>query len=269
MSAIDLSIVMPCYNEVTLLAHSVDELVAVMRATCLRYELIFVDDASKDATVQLLEEQQRRYPDVEMMILAHVQNQGRGRAASDGFRAAHGRIIGYLDIDLEVHARYLPAMVDAIDRQGYEVATAWRVYQATRSGMFRALCSKGYHSLARWALDLPYEDTETGFKFFRCDALARVLDRPQHPGWFWDTEIMTYCAREGMRVAEIPCTFMRRSDKVSSVRVVRDSIDYLRSLWQFRRRLSKEYQGVIAGGRGRQERRSTNVADRGVNAPDR
>ena len=161
---IDVSIVIPCYNEVKLLAHSVDELVAVMRQTSLRYELIFVDDKSRDATLALLHEQQRRYPDVEMTIHAHEQNQGRGRTATDGFRLARGRIAGYLDIDLEVHARYIPAMVDAIDRQGYEVATAWRVYQATRSGMFRALCSKSYHSLARWALDLPYEDTETGFK---------------------------------------------------------------------------------------------------------
>jgi dolichyl-phosphate beta-glucosyltransferase len=240
MPELDLSIVIPCYNEVALLAHSVDEIVAVMRATPLRYELIFVDDASRDRTVALIEEVRRGHADVPSQLLTHATNTGRGRTATDGFRLAGGRIVGYLDIDLEVHARYIPAMVDAIERQGYDAAIAWRIYQASSTGVIRALSSKGYHALVKQALGLDYQDTETGFKFFRRDALARIIDRPQHPGWFWDTEIMVYCAREGLRVAEIPCVFMRRSDKVSSVRLVRDTIEYLRSLWALKRRLNAE-----------------------------
>lgn len=236
-AALDLSVVIPCYNEQALLAHSVGELVAALKATKLEYELIFVDDASRDETVATINALRQRFCGERMHVLIHEVNQGRGRTATDGFRIATGRIVGYIDIDLEVHARYIPAMVDAIDRQGYEVATGWRIYQATRTGLFRALSSKTYHLLASWMLDLPFQDTETGFKFFRRDALALILDRPTHRGWFWDTEIMAYCAIEGLRVAEIPCVFMRRSDKVSSVRLVRDSIDYARSLWRLRKRL--------------------------------
>lgn len=266
MAGPDLSVVIPCYNEVLLLAHSVDELIAVLRSTRLTYELIFVDDASRDATVVLLEEQRRRFPDVSIEVLTHARNQGRGRTVTDGFRVAQGRIVGYLDIDLEVHARYIPAMVDAIDRQGYDVATAWRIELISQAGLFRALSSRSYHALAKRMLGLPYKDTETGFKFFRRDALARVLDKPTHPGWFWDTEIMAYCAREQLRVAEIPGVFLRREDKVSSVRVVRDSIDYAFSLWRFRRRLSREARCAAEGVLPGRDRGPTNAADRKVDA---
>lgn len=236
--ALDLSIVIPCYNEGTLLAHSIDELVAVMRGTSLRYELIFVDDASLDSTVDLIEELRALHPDVPTQLLRHATNTGRGRTATDGFRVAAGRIVGYLDIDLEVHARYIPSMVDAIDRQGFDVATGWRIYQISISTFIRVLSSKGYLALTKRCLGHSYHDTETGFKFFRRDALSRIIDRPKHPGWFWDTEIMVYCARERLRVAEIPCVFMRRSDKLSSVRLVSDTIDYVRSLWALSRRLN-------------------------------
>ena len=236
MGVIDLSVVIPCYNEAAILAQSVEELVAVLRGTRLSSELIFVDDGSSDETVHSIQACRQRYADIPTQSIHHASNMGRGRAASDGFRAANGRIVGYLDIDLEVHARYVPAMVDAIDRQGYDVAIARRIYKFARPVMFRALCSKGYHRLVRWSLGLPFEDTEAGFKFFRRESLMRVLDHVQHPGWFWDTEIMAQAWLQGLRIREIPCLFIRRTDKPSSVRVWRDSWRYLIALLTFKRR---------------------------------
>lgn len=234
MSDLDLSVIIACYNEHDTLATSVDELVVVLAQSPLRYELVYVDDASRDDTTAIIGDCVSRYPSIPAHVIKHPVNTGRGRAVTDGFRAAHGRIVGYLDIDLEVHARYIPSMVDAIDRLGYDVATGRRFYEISRSGIVRAASSLIYHGLVRATLGLPYRDTETGFKFFRRDALARVIDRPSHPGWFWDTEIMAYCLLEELRVTEIPCVFQRRSDKVSSVRLVPDTIDYLRSLVKFR-----------------------------------
>ena len=234
-SPLDLSVVIACYNEERILSYSVEELLAVLRGMRLSFELIFVDDASRDATLSVIEACRQRYPEIPMRVIRHAENMGRGKTVSDGFRAAVGRIIGYFDIDLEVHARYIPSMVDAIDRGGADVAVAWRIYKLTWSGLLRAGCSKGYRWLVRRSLGVSLKDTETGFKFFRREALERVLGLTRHPGWFWDTEIMAYCARAELKIAEIPCLFIRRADKVSSVRIVRDSVEYARALWRFRR----------------------------------
>lgn len=235
MNPIDLSVVIPCYNEAPILAESLPELLAALRGMRLTSELILVDDASRDGTVSLLEECRRQHTDIPIQIIRHTTNMGRGRTVADGWRAARGRIVGYLDIDLEVHARYVPAMVDAIDRQGADGAVAWRMYKMTWSVLVRALCSKSYHLLVRGMLRLPFKDTETGFKFFKREAVLPWLETVRHPGWFWDTELMARAWFQGLRIAEIPCLFIRRTDKRSSVRVFRDAWGYLVALVRFKR----------------------------------
>ena len=233
----DLSLVIASYNDARILPAGVAEIAAVLDQTRLTYELIFVDDASRDDSWAVIEQLRHHWARIPTQALRHATNQGRGQAVRDGFRLARGRIAGFLDVDLEVHARYLPALVDAIDRQGYDAATAWRIYKLTWSGLVRAACSQGYRWLVHAALGLPYRDTETGCKCFSRGALERVLDATEDPGWFWDTEIMAACHAAGLRVAEVPALFLRRQDKVSSVRVVRDSLRYARSLWRCRARL--------------------------------
>lgn len=232
----EMSLVLACYNEEPLLAQSVDELVSLLKMTHLTWEIIFVDDASTDATVQVIEAIRKRHPDLPMRLIRHPVNLGRGRTVTDGFQAAQGRVVGYLDVDLEVHARYLLSMWAAIEVEHYDAAVAWRIYKLSLGVLLRALCSKGYHGLVRWVLGLPFKDTEAGFKFFKREPLMRILRQTHDPSWFWDTEIMAHAWLQGLRVKEIPCLFIRRRDKKSSVRLLRDVWRYGVALVQFKRR---------------------------------
>jgi len=229
---VDVSIVIPALNEGRLLTDSISEIVQVMQQTTYRFELIFVDDGSTDRTPQRIKKWVTRDPRIRALF--HECRMGRGQAVVDGIREARGRYVGFLDIDLEVHARYIPTMLLALEH-GYDVAIAYRIYKIRLDNLIRVICTKGYRQLVWWALRLPIRDTETGFKFFRRDRILPVLDETKAPGWFWDTEVMAYCAYRGLKITEIPSLFIRRRDKQSSVRVVRDSIDYARSLWRFRR----------------------------------
>jgi len=83
-------------------------------------------------------------------------------------------------------------------------------------------------------------DTETGYKFFRRRTLIPVLDAIADPGWFWDTEFMVRAARLGLRIEEIPGAYIRRADKTSTVRGVRDSFRYFAKLLTFRRSFPPE-----------------------------
>jgi hypothetical protein len=64
-----------------------------------------------------------------------------------------------------------------------------------------------------------------------------VLDEIRDPGWFWDTEFMVRAERRGLRVAEVPGAYVRRFDKTSTVRGLRDSARYFGKLLAFRREL--------------------------------
>jgi hypothetical protein len=92
----------------------------------------------------------------------------------------------------------------------------------------------------RTLLGASVQDTESGFKFFRREALLPVLDRIRDPGWFWDTEFMVRAARRGLRIEEIPGAFVRRRDKKSTVRGLRDSLRYFAKLLAFRRELRRD-----------------------------
>jgi hypothetical protein len=89
---------------------------------------------------------------------------------------------------------------------------------------------------ARIALESPFRDTETGFKFFRREAILPVLDSCHDLQWFWDTEVMLEAHAAGLRVLEIPTLFQRQSMESSSLRVVADTVGYLRAIKNYRNR---------------------------------
>lgn len=233
----DLSLIIACYNEENLLEESVAAVVETLDSTCWTYEVIFVDDCSRDRTREIIDELMVRYADKNFRKLFHKRNRGRGRTVTDGIYLAQGTVVGYIDIDLEVHARYIPAMVTAI-KNGADIATAHRIYKVQFHLFIRFLLSQGYAWLMRKMLKVDLRDTETGFKFFKRDRVLPILEQIEDEHWFWDTEVMVRPYLRSYKIAEIPCLFIRRYDKQSSVNVIKDTFDYFRNLWRFSREMA-------------------------------
>jgi glycosyltransferase involved in cell wall biosynthesis len=247
----DVSLILACYNEAGHLEESVRQILAVLDDTRWAYEVIFVDDCSVDETSNLIDGIIQRCPSKRMSKLCHTKNWGRGRTVCDGFRQARGEVVGYIDVDLEVHPRYLPSCVHAI-HEGADAAYAKRIYQVQPSILHRHVMSRAYSLLVRQLLGMDLSDTESGYKFFRRERLLPLLERATDPGWFWDTEIMAYYCLAGYSIVEVPALFVRREDKKSSVRVVHDSAQQLAKLLRFRSvvrsvRAGRETRGPVGG----------------------
>ena len=148
--------------------------------------------------------------------------------------------MGFIDIDCEVSPVYIPEMVRMILAGKADVVIGNRIYRTGITSLHREILSAGYRWLADGMIGTGKMDTESGYKFFDRKKILPVLEKTKHPGWFWDTEIVVLAKRAGLRVVAYPVLFLRRSDKTSTVRVVEDTIDYLRSLWRFRRQLKKQ-----------------------------
>ncbi len=236
MAIPELSLVLACYDEEGLFESSCREILSTLEELRRSFEIIFVDDDSRDHTRDLISAFVGAHPQVDTQVVLHETNRGRGATVSDGFRAARGRFTGYLDIDLEVHCRYIPSLVRALD-DGADAATVKRIYAFQLSSIDRWLMSEGYSFLVRALLGTKLRDTETGYKFFTRDALLPLLDEIDDTGWFWDTECMVRAERRGLRIVEIPGAFVRRRDKQSTVSGLRDSVRYFSKLLAFRRRL--------------------------------
>jgi glycosyltransferase involved in cell wall biosynthesis len=234
-----LSLVLACYNEAEHLRASFAEIRETLERSGWPFEVLFVDDVSRDGTREILKEIVAAHPHLDLRVILHDTNRGRGATVTDGFRAARGEITGFLDVDLEVHCRYVPSLVRAIEG-GADVAIVRRIYALQLGSLDRYFMSRGYSFLVRRLLGVPFRDTETGFKFFRRATVLPLLDEIEDAGWFWDTEFMVRAARRGLRVAEIPGAYIRREDKTSTVRGLRDSARYFLALLRFRRRLRRE-----------------------------
>jgi glycosyltransferase AglD len=234
-----LSLVLACYNEAEHLEASFAEIKDTLEQARFPYEILFVDDVSRDSTREILARIVAAHPQLALSTILHEKNRGRGATVSDGFRAARGEITGYIDVDLEVHSRYIPSLVRAIER-GADVATLRRIYAFQLLSLDRYVMSRGYSFLVRRLLDVGFADTETGYKFFRRDRVLPLLDEIKEAGWFWDTEFMVRAARRGLRMVEIPGAYIRRGDKTSTVSGMSDSLRYFRQLLRFRAELRRE-----------------------------
>lgn len=234
----DLSLILACYNEGEIFEHNVEQIFSILDQTDFSYELIFIDDASQDSTSKKIQKIISQHSRRSLQAYYHQYNLGRGKTVSEGIRFARGKVVGFIDIDLEVPADYLPRFVNSI-MNGYEVACGLRIYDFTWRSLPRWFASKGYTWLRQKMLRISLKDTEAGYKFFNRQKILPILNRTKDAGWFWDTEIMIYSSQAGLKIIEIPTVFIRNFNKKSTVKLIPDSIDYFIKLIKLSNKLSK------------------------------
>src|SRR3972149_8546123 len=236
MQKVDFSLILACYNEGTTFEKSVREIVSVLNNLKRNWEIIFVEDKSTDETKKSVEEFTKEIKNAKAIF--HTKNEGRGKSVSDGIKAAKGIICGYLDVDLEVSASYIPLFVGEIEK-GSDMVIGKRFYEGNFKSMIRFMASKFYSTLVKTILNIPIEDTEAGYKFFKSHKILPILSKVQDKHWFWDTEICARAFWVGLEISEIPGLFIRKHEKRSTVKLIPDTWDYLIKVLKFRSQVPK------------------------------
>ncbi|MBS3095302.1 glycosyltransferase [Candidatus Woesearchaeota archaeon] len=231
---IDISIVIACYNEMEHIVQSIAELTDFLDSTKLRYELIFVDDCSIDGTAQKIIDFSKKHK--QAICYFHSRNVGRGGSVSEGLMKSNGRIVGFIDIDMEISPIYILPAYKCIEG-GYDVVIAARRYNVETATFVRWILSRGYNYLARKLLKIPFADTEAGFKFFNSKKIIPILKETNDKKWFWDTEVLVRAYLAGYKIKELTALYVRNDKKTSTVRIFKDTKDYFISLIKFRREI--------------------------------
>ncbi len=243
--SIDVSIVIACYNDAPHLRANLQKVVDVMNQTKYSYEIIFVDDKSKDDSRKVIESIVAEHPSVRFTTLYHEQNKGRGRTVTDGITIAKGRFAGFLDIDLEVRPHYIPPVLMELEKGADFVLTA-RVFELTYHGLTRFILSKGYIRFSNKVLGTKGIDSEAGFKFFNKATMMDVISKVEDEHWFWDTELVYRARRAGKKIVEVPGLFTRSRDKQTTVRIVRDTWYYIMTLLNFKKKMRAEEENNLS-----------------------
>lgn len=237
----DFSLILACYNESEHILKSVPRILSALQSSKYKYEIIFIDDKSKDDTPKLIKKLVKENKNFRAYF--HKKNVGRGGTVSEGIRLAKSNVVGYIDIDLEVNPVYIPYFVKIIKSGEADVAIAHRYYPSyffPFTNFLRMILSKGYLQLGKKFLDLPVEDTEAGYKFFNKKKILPVLNQTKNKHWFWDTEIVARGLFSGLRFAYVPTLFLKREDKTSTVKLLPDTIHFLKSIYIFKKHVAAE-----------------------------
>lgn len=165
-----LSIVIPIHNEEPAILPLYDRLTAVLESLHQPYEIIFVDDASRDRSFELLANLVET--DVRLKVVRLRRNFGQTAALSAGFDEAQGKIIISLDGDLQHEPEDIPALLAKID-EGYDIASGWRKNRIDNIVM-RKIPSRIANWLMSKASGLDLHDFGTTFKAYRAEVLKEV-----------------------------------------------------------------------------------------------
>ena len=134
----DLSIVVPLYNEEGSLKLLVEQLLAAVRPLAVPFELVLVDDGSRDGTASALSELAHQVPELVAVLLR--RNYGQSAAMAAGFDASRGAVIVTLDGDLQNDPADIPLLLEQIE-QGYDLVSGWR-HQRQDASLSRLLPSR-------------------------------------------------------------------------------------------------------------------------------
>ncbi len=167
---LDISVVVPVYNEEDNVGELVDRVTAVMRATGYGFELIVIDDGSADQTLAHLRRARLAVDELRVVVLR--RNFGQTAALQAGFDHARGRIIVTLDGDLQNDPADIPRLIAVIER-GADVVSGWRRDRKDTLVM-RKIPSILANSLIRWLTGVPVHDQGCSLKAYRREVVERL-----------------------------------------------------------------------------------------------
>lgn len=245
MSALDRSfvIVLPTKNEALVLEQNVRLLVRFLEGLPAlgRWSICIADNGSTDATPAVAAALARSLPAGRQARIRwfHLDESGRGRALQRAWNEATEDTLCYMDVDLSVDLMALLHLLGEIAR-GADVAYGSRFAPTAEieRSLLREITSRGYNMLARLATGLKARDAQCGFKAIRREAWEKLKARVDHPGWFFDTQLLLAAEESGMRLTAIPVSWVEARDKrrKSTVNIYRTIRDYLTDLRQERAR---------------------------------
>jgi dolichyl-phosphate beta-glucosyltransferase len=250
---VELSLVVPAFNEESRLPPSLELIRAELDKAGRPYQVIVVDDGSRDRTSELVEQAKLTWPQLQLIVFD--RNQGKGAAVRAGMLAATGRLRLFSDADLSTplsEIRNLEAAISA----GAGIAIGSRALPGSQVELHqprhRELMGKAYNQLLRRLLLPGVRDSQCGFKMFTAAAAVSCFTPLETPGFGFDAEILLRARRSGVAIAEVPVVW--RNSIGTRVSSLRDGGQMLADVVRLRHRLG-------ADRRARGERRAKAVRD--------
>lgn len=191
---VDLSVVIPCYNEEGALPELMERLLGVLKSTGKSFEILFVDDGSVDDGFRLIGEAHARDPRVK--ALRFRGNFGKSAALSAGFLNTTGRVVVTMDADLQDDPEEIPRLLAKLD-EGFDMVSGWK--KDRKDPLEKTLASRFFNRVTARLSGVALHDFNCGLKVYRRQVLEEIrISGDLH------RFIPVLARQKGFRVGELP-----------------------------------------------------------------
>jgi glycosyltransferase involved in cell wall biosynthesis len=166
----DLSLVIPVYNEEESIQELTDWIVRVCSSYIISFEIIFVDDGSSDSSWDKIESIAEKNKLVKG--LRFRRNYGKAAALHTGFRNASGEVVITMDSDLQDSPDEIPELLKMIRKDGYDLVSGWK--KKRYDPFIKRITSKFYNRTARWSSGIELHDFNCGLKAYRLEVVKSI-----------------------------------------------------------------------------------------------
>lgn len=239
MKKMKVSLVIPMYNEGSIINEALATFSEYMKKTFEDFELIFVDDGSTDGCGDLVEAAHEK--DARIRLCRYTPNRGKGYAVRTGVLAAEGDLILFTDCDNAYGEDAVGALADTLVQTGADIVVGSR--NLSKDGYegytaIRKLASKTYIKVISIAAGFKLSDSQCGIKGFRRDIAKKIFSNCEVDRFAFDLEVIMIATKIGAKIAEMPVKIINHRE--STVHIVRDSIKMLRDVRRMKKRIKTQ-----------------------------
>lgn len=215
------SIVVPFYNEELRMNAFLDELLNYDNPNC---EFIFVDDGSKDQTLNIL----KKYKFRNKKIITYKKNRGKGYAVKTGVLTAKGKYIIFIDADGSIHPSQIKNMLKYLKKYDVVVGTRAAKKSDVKVPLFRQLSGIAFNKYANFLFNIDINDTLCGFKGFRREVAMNLFKNLIDDRWIFDVELFYKTRKNRYSLYAMPIKWeYRNKSKMTVTDVLKISVAML------------------------------------------
>lgn len=226
----DVSFIIPAYNEAERIGRSLEKALAYFADRDYTWEILVVDDGSRDATPEIV----GQFADRGVKLLRQPRNMGKGAAVRRGMLEGTGECRIFSDADFSTPIEETGRALEHL--KSFDVAIGSRAidrsYVKVHQPWYRETMGKVFNLLVRVVAVPGIKDTQCGFKGFRAQAAQDVFRRTKIDGFSFDVEALYIAGRLGYTIKEFPVEW--HNDARSTLNPVTDSINMFRELLRIR-----------------------------------
>lgn len=203
-----LDIVIPVYNNSDVLERSIKKQIEFYskNMSAFDWQIIIANNTSTDNTSDIAKKLSMQFERVHFL---DIPIKGRGNALKSAWSSSKADFLSYMDVDLATDLNAFPCLINNL-AEGYDVSIGSKYISGAscKRNLSRYIISRFFNIFIKILFNAKFTDAQCGFKAITKTAASKVLPKINDGNWFFDTELLVYAQWAGLRIKDVPVTWV-------------------------------------------------------------